>query len=74
MHATREWEDGSPHPRPVVLQWDAAQPLNPAGLLMAYEEEAVLPVVSDMDAFLVGSRGVRLQPLQPEQACGTPTQ
>ena len=42
-------------PRAVVMQWDDSRPLNPATLLMAYEEDRVLPVVSDFDAFLVGS-------------------
>ena len=42
-------------PRAVVMQWDDSRPLNPTTLLMAYEEDRVLPVVSDFDAFLVGS-------------------
>jgi hypothetical protein len=39
---------------PVVLyQFDKSDPLNPLGLLMAYAEKAVTPVVSDFDTFLV---------------------
>mmetsp|Transcript_12194 Transcript_12194/g.25943 ORF Transcript_12194/g.25943 Transcript_12194/m.25943 type:complete len:793 (+) Transcript_12194:69-2447(+) len=35
-------------------------PLNPVGLLMAYEENnTVKPVVSDFDCFLLGTRGIR---------------
>ena len=43
---------------PVVLyQFDPKDPMNPLGLLMAYAEERVMPVVSDFDTFLVGSKG-----------------
>ena len=46
---------------PVVLyQNDTMDPLNPLGLLMAYAETNwVKPVVSDMDALLIGSKGFR---------------
>ena len=38
------------------------------GLLVAYEEGgSVLPVVSDFDAFLVGSKGVEYPSVPPEQ-------
>ena len=49
----------------------SSDPLCPLQLLMAYEVDGgVLPVVSDFDCFLLGTRGVRYQrPLQaPEQA------
>jgi CRP-like cAMP-binding protein len=56
---------------PVVLyQFDTKDPLNPLGLLMAYAENRVTPVVSDFDTFLVGSKGVsyteRMDPKQVE--------
>eukprot|EP00316_Scyphosphaera_apsteinii_P007806 CAMPEP_0119346668 /NCGR_PEP_ID=MMETSP1333-20130426/108123_1 /TAXON_ID=418940 /ORGANISM="Scyphosphaera apsteinii, Strain RCC1455" /LENGTH=849 /DNA_ID=CAMNT_0007359179 /DNA_START=509 /DNA_END=3059 /DNA_ORIENTATION=- len=58
-------DGGSP---PVVLyQFDNKDPMNPLGLLMAYAEERVTPVVSDFDTFLVGSRGVRYDATPPEQ-------
>ena len=41
--------------------------MNPLGLLMAYAEETVTPVVSDFDTFLVGSRGVQYAATPPEQ-------
>lgn len=50
-------------PRTVLMQHaDPDSPMNPFELLMAYEDEEngqVLPVVSDFDCFLVGTRGVR---------------
>lgn len=50
-------------PRVVLMQnADADSPMNPFEILMAYEDEQngqVLPVVSDFDCFLVGTRGVR---------------
>ncbi|KAK7254752.1 hypothetical protein SO694_00130032 [Aureococcus anophagefferens] len=49
--------------------------LNPVSLLVAYAEARVLPVASDMDAFLFGSRGVvpeQLRATRPSAAtaCG----
>jgi hypothetical protein len=41
--------------------------MNPRGLLIAYEEEQVRPVASDLDAFLIGSKGVSFEPLPNEQ-------
>jgi len=62
-HALRD--GGKP---PVVLfQFDEHFPFNPSGLLMAYAETSVKPVVSDFDTFLIGSRGVTYQPTPPEQ-------
>jgi len=54
-------------PRPVLwhggcgkVASDNCDPLDPLGLLMAYEENGnVIPVVSDFDCFLLGTRGVR---------------
>ena len=65
-------------PRAVVWQYtDPYQPptepdpnpMLPQTLLMAYEEHGrVLPVVSDFDCFLLGTRGVRFRnPLPDEQ-------
>jgi hypothetical protein len=63
LHALRD--GGEP---PVVLyQSDLKDPMSPHGLLMAYAEEHVTPVVSDFDTFLVGSRGVRYEPTPPKQ-------
>jgi len=46
-------------PHVVVYQCDKDEPLNPRGLLIAYEEEGrVLPVASDFDAFTVGTHGL----------------
>lgn len=66
-----------PHtPRLVLWQFDDEQaeyddPCNPLTLLMAYEEEKfkrVLPVVSDLDCFLIGTRGVNYEePLPSDQ-------
>jgi hypothetical protein len=53
---------------PVVLyQFDQRDPLNPRGLLMAYAEAHVTPVVSDFDTFLVGSKGMSYDVTPPEQ-------
>mmetsp|Transcript_4728 Transcript_4728/g.10519 ORF Transcript_4728/g.10519 Transcript_4728/m.10519 type:complete len:824 (-) Transcript_4728:6-2477(-) len=56
-------------PVPVIWQVDHETPMSPRTLVMAYEEKGrVLPVVSDFDCFLVGTRGVRFdQPLAPNQ-------
>ena len=63
LHALR---DGS-EPPVVLYQFDKEDALNPAGLLMAYAEARVVPVVSDFDTFTVGSRGMRYEPTPPEQ-------
>ena len=52
--------DKKTEPRVVLFQWDKTDPMNPLGLLIAYEEEKVVPVVSDFDTFLVGSKGMIL--------------
>jgi CRP-like cAMP-binding protein len=54
-------------PRVVLWQLDSDNPINPHGLLMAYAEISVKPVVSDFDTFLVGSRGMEYEPLTEEQ-------
>jgi len=56
-------------PRAVLLQFSDKDPLCPLNLLMAYEEnERVMPVVSDFDCLLVGTRRVKYDvPLPPEQ-------
>jgi hypothetical protein len=41
--------------------------MNPHGLLIAYAEDLVKPVVSDFDAFLVGSTGMAYSPVPPDQ-------
>ena len=66
---TTEYEDADP-PRPVLWHGgcgrvggkvpDDFDPLCPLSLLMAYEENSkVIPVVSDFDCFLLGTRGVK---------------
>eukprot|EP00934_Nitzschia_sp_Nitz4_P004621 Nitzschia sp. Nitz4//scaffold136_size62208//53331//58820//NITZ4_006378-RA/size62208-processed-gene-0.42-mRNA-1//-1//CDS//3329535648//4611//frame0 len=50
-------------PKAVVYQM-GTDPFNPHELVMAYEEEGrVLPVVSDFDGFLVGTRRVHYDPV-----------
>eukprot|EP00812_Abedinium_dasypus_P009742 NODE_340_length_1652_cov_531.443331.p1 GENE.NODE_340_length_1652_cov_531.443331~~NODE_340_length_1652_cov_531.443331.p1 ORF type:complete len:461 (+),score=149.87 NODE_340_length_1652_cov_531.443331:3-1385(+) len=54
-------------PKVVLYQYDKTNPMNPHGLLVAYSEATIKPVVSDFDTFLVGSRGAVYEPLPPEQ-------
>lgn len=63
LHAVR----GSSVPRVVLYQHDTDNVMNPRGLLIAYAEEHVKPVVSDFDTFTVGSRGMSYAPLPSEQ-------
>jgi len=58
---------GGTLPEVVLYQYDEANPMNPRGLLVAYAEAAVKPVVSDFDAFLVGSSGFIYETLPREQ-------
>merc|ERR1719271_2321653 len=58
----------SAEPRMVLFQSDLQDPMNPHGLLIAYAEATVKPVVSDFDAFLVGSRGMQFEALPSDQA------
>ena len=54
-------------PRVVLYQFDVADPMNPHGLLVAYAEGRVAPVVSDFDTFTIGSKGMKYQPTPPMQ-------
>ena len=54
-------------PKAVVWQYDKADAMNPRGLLLAYAEEVVKPVASDVDAFLVGSRGIKHAKMPQDQ-------
>ena len=73
-----ECEDGMP--RAVVWQYtdpylppneSDPDPMMPQTLLMAYEENGrVMPVVSDFDCFLLGTRGVRFHNPLPEEQVG----
>lgn len=54
-------------PKIVLYQSDLQDPSNPHGLLIAYAERNVRPVVSDFDTFLIGSRGMVYEALPPEQ-------
>ena len=67
--ATRHDQCEPGDPLPVVWQVDPEFPMSPRTLVMAYEMDGrVLPVVSDFDCFLVGTRGVKFdQPLPPDQ-------
>lgn len=66
-----EWKEGKP--RAVVWQYanpkEGEGPMDPRTLLVSYEEQGrVLPVVSDFDCFLTGTRGVTYEkPLPTEQ-------
>ncbi|CAK9077464.1 unnamed protein product, partial [Durusdinium trenchii] len=60
--------DAKAQPRAVIWQHDNEDCFNPCGLLMAYEEEKVKPVVSDFDPFVLGCAGpMNFQPLPPGQ-------
>lgn len=54
-------------PKIVLYQADSDDPRNPHGLLIAYQERTVKPVVSDFDTFLIGSRGMEYSDLPLEQ-------
>ena len=71
LHSTRD-PAGIKGPKAVVWQYDKFDPMNPRGLLLAYAEETVKPVASDVDAFLVGSRGMTHVKLPPEQVMRCP--
>jgi len=57
MNANLRATRGPSVPEVVLYQYDNNNPLNPHGLLLAYAEATVKPVVSDFDAFTTGSRG-----------------
>jgi len=63
LHAVRE----SSEPRVVLYQFDESDSMNPRGLLIAYAEKYMKPVVSDFDTFLVASMGMDYQPLPQDQ-------
>lgn len=63
LHAVRSKN----RPKVVLYQHDTGNPMNPHGLLIAYAEAMVKPVVSDFDTFTVGSRGMIYEPICEEQ-------
>jgi len=63
LHAVR-WES---EPNVVLYQYDIENAMNPHGLLIAYAEASVKPVVSDFDTFTIGSRGMSYDPLPLDQ-------
>ena len=67
LHATRDPALPGVRPKTVLWQHDHARPMNPRGLLIAYEEESIKPVCSDIDAFMIGSRGVSFAPMPADQ-------
>ena len=67
IRATRETAIPGVRPKVVLWQYDELRPGNPRGLLLAYEEQLVKPVVSGIEAFLIGSKGLRYDPLPKEQ-------
>lgn len=58
---------GACNPKVVLLQHDSTDPMNPHGLLMAYAETDVKPVVSDFDTFTVGSKEMQYEALSEDQ-------
>eukprot|EP00929_Paragymnodinium_shiwhaense_P023221 TRINITY_DN14595_c2_g3_i2.p1 TRINITY_DN14595_c2_g3~~TRINITY_DN14595_c2_g3_i2.p1 ORF type:complete len:327 (-),score=64.84 TRINITY_DN14595_c2_g3_i2:167-1147(-) len=55
-------------PEIVLFQYDQTKVMNPRGLLVAYAEQKVRPVVSDFDTFTVASKGMRYEPMPEDQA------
>lgn len=64
LHAVRS----NGRPKVVLYQYDLTNPMNPHGLLIAYAESMVKPVVSDFDTFTVGSRGMRYEKIAADQS------
>jgi len=64
LHAVR---DQHSEPKVCLYQYDESNCMNPRGLLVAYAEKFVKPVVSDFDTFLVGSKGMTYEPLAEDQ-------
>jgi len=62
LHSVR----GDSEPAVVLYQYDEHQPMNPKGLLVAYAETEVKPVVSDFDTFTVGSTNTQYSRAIPE--------
>merc|ERR1719359_2554540 len=63
LHAIRDVSE----PKVVLFQFDEADPMNVRGLLIAYAEELVKPVVSDFDTFTVASKGMSYEPVPEDQ-------
>lgn len=63
LHAIRD----ASTPRVVLYQFDKSDPMNPRGLLIAYAEEQVKPVVSDFDTFTVASKGMSYEAVPEDQ-------
>jgi hypothetical protein len=58
-------KDGKP--RAVVYQYESEDPMDARNLVVAYEDnDRILPVVSDFDCFLVGTRSVSYKELLPD--------
>lgn len=64
LHAIREASE----PKVVLYQFDESDSMNPRGLLVAYAEKYMKPVVSDFDTFLVASKGMEYEQLPQDQA------
>jgi CRP-like cAMP-binding protein len=64
LHAVRETTE----PKVVLYQFDESDAMNPRGLLVAYAEQFVKPVVSDFDTFTVGSKGIGYEHISEAQA------
>ena len=62
-HHRQQQEEQEQHmeqqqPRVVLVQMNYENPIDPRGLIMAYEENGrIVPVVSDFDCFTMGTRG-----------------
>jgi len=54
-------------PKVVLYQMDTDNPMNPHGIVVAYDEDSVKPVVSDFDTFLVGSTHTSYETLEQNQ-------
>ena len=63
LHSVR----GNSSPNVVLYQFDLSDPMNPHGLLIAYDERDVKPVCSDFDTFTVGSKGFDYEPVSEKQ-------
>lgn len=80
--ALRRTPTADGEPRAVVTMYvppgeDGGDPMSPLNLVMAYEEDdpssgrsRVIPVVSDFDCFLVGTRGVKYEEKLPDDQLG----
>lgn len=64
LHSTRG--DTGKEPEVVLWQWDDMDVMNPRGLLIAYAEQYVKPVVSDFDTFTVASQGMSYDVMSQE--------